>query len=118
VERDVAGKLKRLRQALRGRLEREVKKRWQSQIRPKAGSRRPPEAGWSSPPVPVSGSTPPEAPPTTPAYGTSSKPLPPEYADKLFSAREQGKAENQLRQMPGIGAVGDQALAQRERHAS
>lgn len=39
VERYVAGKLKRPRQDLRGRLEREVKKRWQSQIRPKAGSR-------------------------------------------------------------------------------
>lgn len=36
VERYVAGKLKRPRQDLRGRMEREVKKRWQPQIRAKA----------------------------------------------------------------------------------
>ena len=36
VERYVSGKLKRPRQELRGRLEREVKKRWQPQIRAKA----------------------------------------------------------------------------------
>ncbi|MFB7032730.1 XRE family transcriptional regulator, partial [Streptomyces sp. NPDC056295] len=36
VERYIAGKLKRHRQDLRDRLEREVKRRWQSQIRAKA----------------------------------------------------------------------------------
>ncbi|MFE2503520.1 telomere-protecting terminal protein Tpg [Streptomyces rubiginosohelvolus] len=29
--------------------------------------------------------------------------LPPEYADKLFTAREQGKAEDQLRQIAADG---------------
>ncbi|MFE2562050.1 telomere-protecting terminal protein Tpg [Streptomyces sp. NPDC059352] len=36
VERYVAGKLKRPRRDLRGRMEREVKKRWQPRIRAKA----------------------------------------------------------------------------------
>ncbi|MFF3177976.1 telomere-protecting terminal protein Tpg [Streptomyces sp. NPDC057900] len=103
VERYVSGKLKRPRQDLRGRLEREVKKRWQPQIRAKARKKAASTGG-----LVVS---------TRARFGFESaggttddarirditQALPPQYADKLFSAREQGATEDQLRQIAADG---------------
>ncbi|WP_393063397.1 telomere-protecting terminal protein Tpg [Streptomyces sp. LN549] len=103
VERYVSGKLKRPRQELRGRLEREVKKRWQPQIRAKARKKAASTGG-----LVVS---------TRARFGFESaggttddarirditQALPPQYADQLFSAREQGANEDQLRQIAADG---------------
>ncbi|MFI8326333.1 telomere-protecting terminal protein Tpg [Streptomyces sp. NPDC085529] len=103
VERYVAGKLKRPRQELRARLEGEVKKRWQPQVRAKARQRAATMTGLVVSTRARFGF---EA-----AAGTTddarirdiTQALPPEYADQLFSAREQGAGENQLRQIAAEG---------------
>jgi hypothetical protein len=103
VERYVTGKLKRPRQDLRARLEGEVKKRWQPQVRAKARQKAATTGG-----LVVS---------TRARFGFHAAPgssddgrirditqaLPPEYADQLFSAREQGAGEDQLRQIAAEG---------------
>ncbi|WP_370424250.1 XRE family transcriptional regulator (plasmid) [Streptomyces sp. QH1-20] len=103
VERYVAGKLKRPRQELRGRLEREVKKRWQPQIRAKARKKAASTDG-----LVVS---------TRARFGFHAAPgssddgrirditqaLPPQWADRLFTAREQGANEQQLQQIAADG---------------
>lgn len=103
VERYVSGKLKRPRQDLRGRLEREVKTRWQPQIRAKARKKAASTGGLVVSTRARFGF---EA-----AAGTTddarirdiTQALPPQYADQLFSAREQGATEDQLRQIAADG---------------
>ncbi|MFB8166015.1 telomere-protecting terminal protein Tpg [Streptomyces rubiginosohelvolus] len=103
VERYVTGKLKRPRQELRARLEGEVKKRWQPQVRAKARQRAATMTGLVVSTRARFGF---EA-----AAGTTddarirdiTQALPPEYADQLFTAREQGAGENQLRQIAADG---------------
>ncbi|ROQ23245.1 hypothetical protein EDD98_7696 [Streptomyces sp. PanSC19] len=103
VERYVTGKLKRPRQELRARLEGEVKKRWQPQVRAKARQKAATTTGLVVSTRARFGF---EA-----AAGTTddarirdiTQALPPEYADQLFSAREQGVGEDQLRQIAADG---------------
>ncbi|MFF2261518.1 telomere-protecting terminal protein Tpg [Streptomyces albidoflavus] len=103
VERYVTGKLKRPRQDLRGRLEREVKKRWQPQVRARARKKAATTTGLVVSTRARFGF---EA-----AAGTTddarirdiTQALPPEYADQLFTAREQGAGEDQLRQIAADG---------------
>lgn len=103
VERYVAGKLKRPRQDLRGRLEAEVKKRWQPQIRAKARKKAASTGGLVVSTRARFGF---EA-----AAGTTddarmrdvAAALPPQYADQLFTARERGATEDQLRQIAADG---------------
>ncbi|MGC9479048.1 telomere-protecting terminal protein Tpg [Streptomyces sp. WG4] len=96
VERYVKGQLKRPRQDLRGRMEREVKKRWQPQVRAKAKQR---------------------AASTRARFGFTAAPgttddarirditqaLPPQFAERLFTAKEQGATEQQLQQIAAEG---------------
>ncbi|MCT2546220.1 telomere-protecting terminal protein Tpg [Streptomyces atratus] len=103
VERYVSGKLKRPRQDLRGRLEREVKKRWQPQIRAKARKKAASTDGLVVSTRARFG--------FTAAAGTTddarirdiTQALPPEWADRLFTAREQGANERQLQQIAADG---------------
>ncbi|MGW1007686.1 telomere-protecting terminal protein Tpg [Streptomyces sp. NPDC002520] len=103
VERYVSGKLKRPRQELRARLEGEVKKRWQPQIRAKAKKKAATTGGIVVSTRARFG--------FTAAAGTTddarirdiTQALPPEYADQLFTAREQGANEDQLRQIAADG---------------
>lgn len=87
VERYVAGKLRRLRRNLRGRLEGEVKKRWQPQVRAKVAS----TGGLVVSTRARFGLT--AAPGTTDdaRMRDITQALPPEYGDQLFTAREQGR---------------------------
>ncbi|MFS8204673.1 telomere-protecting terminal protein Tpg [Streptomyces sp. CWNU-52B] len=103
VERYVAGKFKRPRRDLRDRIEREVKKRWQPQIRAKARKKATASDG-----LVVS---------TRARFGFTAEPgttddarirditqaLPPVFADRLFTAREQGATEQQLQQIAADG---------------
>ncbi|MEU3226812.1 XRE family transcriptional regulator [Streptomyces sp. NPDC006976] len=103
VERYVTGKLKRPRRDLRGRLEREVKKRWQPQVRARARKKAASTDG-----LVVS---------TRARFGFEAaagstddarirditQALPPQFADQLFSARERGATEQQLRQIAADG---------------
>ncbi|MEV8529250.1 XRE family transcriptional regulator [Streptomyces sp. NPDC052000] len=103
VERYVAGKLKRPRQDLRARLEREVRKRWQPQVRAKARQKAATTAGLVVSTRARFG--------FTAAAGTTddarirdiTQALPPTFADQLFTAREQGANEDQLRQIAADG---------------
>ncbi|MFJ1601497.1 telomere-protecting terminal protein Tpg [Streptomyces sp. NPDC088261] len=103
VERYVSGKLKRPRQELRGRLEREVRKRWQPQIRAKARKKAASTDGLVVSTRARFG--------FTAAAGTTddarirdiTQALPPAFADQLFTAREQGANEQQLQQITADG---------------
>jgi hypothetical protein len=103
VERYVSGKLKRPRQDLRGRLEREVKQRWQPQIRAKARKKAATTDGLVVSTRARFG--------FTAAAGTTddarirdiTQALPPAFADQLFTAREQGATEQQLQQIAADG---------------
>ncbi|GLX48833.1 hypothetical protein Shyhy01_17830 [Streptomyces hygroscopicus subsp. hygroscopicus] len=97
VERYVSGKLKRPRQDLRGRLEREVKKRWQPQVRAKARKKAASTDGLVVSTRARFGFT--AAPGTTDDARIRAQAVPPEYADQLFTAREQGATEQQLQQI-------------------
>ncbi|MFI8504553.1 telomere-protecting terminal protein Tpg [Streptomyces sp. NPDC085524] len=103
VERYVTGKIKRPRQELRARLESEVKKRWQPQIRAKAKKKAATTGGIVVSTRARFG--------FTAAAGTTddarirdiTQALPPEFADQLFTARDQGAGEDQLRQIAADG---------------
>ncbi|MFJ3214179.1 telomere-protecting terminal protein Tpg [Streptomyces flaveolus] len=103
VERYVSGKLKRPGQELRGRLEREVKQRWQPQIRAKARKKAATTDGLVVSTRARFG--------FTAAAGTTDdarirdipQALPPDFADQLFTAREQGATEQQLQQIAADG---------------
>ncbi|MFJ3630377.1 telomere-protecting terminal protein Tpg [Streptomyces albidoflavus] len=103
VERYVSGKLKRPRQDLRGRLEREVKTRWQPQIRAKARKKAASTDGLVVSTRARFGFT--AAPGTTDDARVRdiTQALPPTYADRLFTAREQGATEQQLQQIAADG---------------
>jgi hypothetical protein len=103
VERYVTGKLKRPRQELRARLEGEVKKRWQPQIRAKARQKAATTTGLVVSTrarfgFEAAGGTTDDA-----RIRDITQALPPEYADQLFTAREQGAGEDQLRQIAADG---------------
>ncbi|MCX4799945.1 XRE family transcriptional regulator [Streptomyces sp. NBC_01242] len=103
VERYVSGKLKRPRKDLRGRLESEVKKRWQPQIRAKARKKAASTDGLVVSTRARFG--------FTAAAGTTddarirdiTQALPPQWADRLFTAHEQGANEQQLQQIAADG---------------
>ncbi|AYV25147.1 hypothetical protein EES41_00205 [Streptomyces sp. ADI95-16] len=103
MERYVTGKLKRPRQDLRGRLEREVKKRWQPQVCAKARKRAASTDGLVVSTRARCG--------FTAAAGTTddarirdiTQALPPAFADQLFTAREQRATEQQLQQIAANG---------------
>ncbi|WP_055698091.1 telomere-protecting terminal protein Tpg [Streptomyces silaceus] len=103
VERYVAGKLKRPRQELRGRMEREVKKRWQPQVRAKARKKASSTDGLVVSTRARFGFT--AAPGTTDdaRIRDITQALPPEFADQLFTAREQGATEQQLQHIAAEG---------------
>ncbi|MFB7300510.1 telomere-protecting terminal protein Tpg [Streptomyces rubiginosohelvolus] len=103
VERYVAGKFKRPRQDLRGRLEREVKKRWQPQVRAKARKKAASTGGLVVSTrarfgFEAAGSTTDDA-----RIRDITQALPPQWADRLFTAREQGANEQQLQQIAADG---------------
>ncbi|MFI1169283.1 telomere-protecting terminal protein Tpg [Streptomyces sp. NPDC020801] len=103
VERYVVGKLKRPRRELRERIEREVKKRWQPQVRAKARQKAASTGGLVVSTRARFGFT--AAPGTTDdaRIRDITQALPPVYADRLFTAREQGATEQQLQQIAAEG---------------
>ncbi|MEE6269114.1 XRE family transcriptional regulator [Streptomyces diastatochromogenes] len=103
VERYISGKLKRPRQDLRSRIEREVKARWQPQVRAKARQKAASTDGLVVSTRARFGFT--AAPGTTDdaRIRDITQALPPEYADQLFTAREQGASEQQLQQIAADG---------------
>ncbi|MGW2331692.1 telomere-protecting terminal protein Tpg [Streptomyces sp. NPDC001700] len=103
VERYVAGKLKRPRRDLRARIEREVKRRWQPQIRAKARKKAASTDGLVVSTRARFGFT--AAPGTTDdaRIRDITQALPPVYADRLFTAREQGATEQQLQHIAAEG---------------
>lgn len=103
VERYVAGKLKRPRRDLRERMEREVKKRWQPHIRAKAKERAASTDGLVVSTRARSGFT--AAPGTTDdaRIRDITQARPPRWADRLFTAREQGANERQLQRIAAEG---------------
>ncbi|MFD9240646.1 telomere-protecting terminal protein Tpg [Streptomyces sp. NPDC059556] len=103
VERYISGKLKRPRQELRARLEAEVKKRWQPQIRAKARQKAATTTGLVVSTrarfgFEAAGGTTDDA-----RIRDITQALPPEYAEQLFTARERGVGEDQLRQIAADG---------------
>ena len=103
VERYVSGRARHPRKALAARMEREVKKRWQPKIRAKARKKAASTDG-----VVVS---------TRARFGFTAAPgttddarirditqaLPPRFAERLFTAREQGATEQQLQRIAAEG---------------
>ncbi|MFE6632310.1 XRE family transcriptional regulator (plasmid) [Streptomyces enissocaesilis] len=103
VERYVKGQLKRPRQDLRGRMEREVKKRWQPQVRAKAKQKAASTDGLIVSTRARFGFT--AAPGTTDdaRIRDITQALPPQFADRLFTAKEHGATEQQLQQIAAEG---------------
>ncbi|MDI3101842.1 XRE family transcriptional regulator [Streptomyces sp. AN-3] len=103
VERYVKGQLKRPRQDLRGRMEREVKKRWQPQVRAKAKQKAASTDGLIVSTRARFGFT--AAPGTTDdaRIRDITQALPPQFADRLFTAKDQGATEQQLQQIAAEG---------------
>ena len=103
VERYVSGKLKRPRKDLRARLESEVKKRWQPQIREKARKKAAASSGLVVSTRAKFG--------FAAASGTTddarvrdiNQALPPEWADRLFTAQAEGASEQQLQKIAADG---------------
>ncbi|MFI6063199.1 telomere-protecting terminal protein Tpg [Streptomyces sp. NPDC051286] len=96
VERYVAGKLKRPRKDLAARIEREVKKRWQPQIREKAKKKAASTDGIVVSTQARFGFT--AAPGTTDDARIRhiTQALSPQWAQRLFEARDAGATEQQL----------------------
>ncbi|MET7718899.1 XRE family transcriptional regulator [Streptomyces sp. NPDC005407] len=96
VERYIKGQLKRPRKDLAARIEHEVKRRWQPQIRAKAKKRAATTGGIVIDTRARFGYT--AAPGTTDDARLRhlTQALPPQYAARLFEAREQGATEQQL----------------------
>ncbi|MEU7579949.1 XRE family transcriptional regulator [Streptomyces sp. NPDC041068] len=103
VERYVAGRLKRPRRGLRERLEDEVKKRWQPQVRAKAKKKAASTDGLVVSTRARFGFT--AAPGTTDdaRIRDITQALPPEWAGRLFTARDQGATEQQLQRIAAEG---------------
>ncbi|MFE0192959.1 telomere-protecting terminal protein Tpg [Streptomyces sp. NPDC058989] len=103
VERYVVGKLKRPRKDLRARIEREVTRRWQPQIRAKARKKAATTDGLVLSSRARFGFT--AAPGTTDdaRIRDITQALPPQWADRLFTAHEQGATEQQLQRIAAEG---------------
>lgn len=103
VERYVKGQLKRPRKDLAARMEREVRKRWQPQIRAKARKKASSTDGLVVSTRARFGFT--SAPGTTDdaRIRDITQALPPDFADRLFTAHEQGAPERQLRDIAAEG---------------
>ncbi|MEU9446974.1 helix-turn-helix domain-containing protein [Streptomyces sp. NPDC048304] len=103
VERYVAGTIKRPRPELRERIDREVKKRWQPQVRARAKKKAATTDGLVVSTRARFGFT--AAPGTTDdaRIRDITQALPPEFADRLFTARDQGANEQQLQQIAAEG---------------
>ncbi|MER7050301.1 telomere-protecting terminal protein Tpg [Streptomyces jumonjinensis] len=103
VERYVKGQLKRPRQELRGRMEGEVRKRWQPQIKAKARKKAASTDGLVVSTRARFGFTSAEGTTDDARIRDITQALPPEFADRLFTAREQGANEKQLQQIAADG---------------
>ncbi|MFI5642572.1 telomere-protecting terminal protein Tpg [Streptomyces goshikiensis] len=103
VERYVTGKIKRPRHELRARLEGEVKKRWQPQVRAKAKKKAATTGGIVVSTRARFGFTAASGMTDDAQIRDITQALPPEFADQLFTAREQGANEEQLRQIAADG---------------
>ncbi|WP_225828497.1 telomere-protecting terminal protein Tpg [Streptomyces naphthomycinicus] len=103
VERYVKGQLKKPRPDLAARLEREVKKRWQPQIRAKAKERAATTGGIVIDTRARLGYTAPIGTTDDARIRHLTVALPPQYAARLFEAREQGVAEQRLREIAAEG---------------
>lgn len=103
VERYVKGQLKRPRRDLAARMEREVKKRWQPQIRAKAKKKAAATDGIVVSTRARFGFT--AAPGTTDDARVRhiTQALSPQWAGRLFAARDQGATEQQLLQIAAQG---------------
>jgi transcriptional regulator with XRE-family HTH domain len=103
VERYVAGKLKRPRKDLAHRLEREVKKRWQPQVRARAKQKAASTDGLVLSTRARFGFA--AAPGTTDdaRIRDITQALPPHWAARLFTARDQGATEQQLQRITADG---------------
>ncbi|WP_037677362.1 telomere-protecting terminal protein Tpg [Streptomyces griseus] len=103
VERYVVGTLKRPRQDLRARMEREVKRRWQPQVRAKAKKQAVSTDGLVVSTRARFGFT--AAPGTTDdaRIRDITQALPPHWADRLFTARDAGATEQQLQDIAAEG---------------
>ncbi|MET9995252.1 XRE family transcriptional regulator [Streptomyces mutabilis] len=103
VERYVKGQLKRPRRELRERMEREVRKRWQPKVRERARQKASTTDGLVLSTRARFGFT--AAPGTTDDARVRdiTQALPPDWADRLFTAREQGATEQQLQRIAAEG---------------
>jgi len=103
VERYVKGQLKRPRPHLRERMEREVRKRWQPQVRARAKKKAASTDGLVVSTRARFGFT--AAPGTTDDARVRdiTQALPPEFAARLFTARDQGATEQQLQRIAAEG---------------
>ncbi|GAA1251606.1 telomere-protecting terminal protein Tpg [Streptomyces javensis] len=103
VERYVKDQLKRPRKSLATRMEREVRKRWQPQVRARARKQAATTGGIVLDTRARFGFT--AAPGTTDDARLRhiTQALPPRYAARLFDAREEGAAEQRLRDIAAEG---------------
>jgi transcriptional regulator with XRE-family HTH domain len=103
VERYVKDQIKRPRKDLAARIEREVKRRWQPQVRAKAKQQAATTTGIVIDTRARFGFT--AAPGTTDDARLRhlTQALPPQYAARLFEAREQGATERELRDIAAEG---------------
>ncbi|MFC7897514.1 telomere-protecting terminal protein Tpg [Streptomyces sp. NPDC057381] len=103
VERYVKGRLKQPRRALSDRMEREVRKRWQPKVRQRARQRASTTDGLVLSTRARFGFT--AAPGTTDDARVRdiTQALPPDWADRLFTAREQGATEQELQSIAAEG---------------
>ncbi|GAA1088028.1 telomere-protecting terminal protein Tpg [Streptomyces javensis] len=103
VERYVKDQLKRPRKSLATRMEREVRKRWQPQVRTRAKKQAATTGGIVLDTRARFGFT--AAPGTTDDARLRhiTQALPPRYAARLFDAREEGAAEQRLRDIAAEG---------------
>ncbi|MEV5878534.1 XRE family transcriptional regulator [Streptomyces sp. NPDC052101] len=103
VERYVVGQLKRPRRDLAARMEREVRRRWQPQVRARAKERAATTDGLVFATRARFGFT--AAPGTTDDARVRdiTQALPPRWADRLFTARDEGATEQQLQRIAAEG---------------
>lgn len=99
VERYVAGTAKHPRKDLAARLEREVKKRWQPQIRAKAREKAATTGGIVIDTRARLGYTAPIGSTDQDRIRHLTVALPPQYAARLFDARQQGASDQELREI-------------------
>ncbi|MEU0335179.1 XRE family transcriptional regulator [Streptomyces sp. NPDC006193] len=103
VERYLAGTLKRPRKELAARLEHEVRSRWQPQVRARAKERAATAEGIVVSARARFGFT--AAPGSTddPRLRHITQALPPRWADRLFTARDEGATESRLKEIAAQG---------------